>query len=355
MQVEYINVNSELYFNEKLNVWLNELKESDVTLILRECFSIPLPDVQSKVHIYPMDSGDPAYNRSIRFDQKIDFGKELCIIFELKVGTEATPGQLRNYLEYIQNSGYNTGYVILLSRNKLAHTKPGYDILIDGFPNLKFTTWSEFEEKLIKLLKNDLLVSPKERTKTFLSLLQFLTDIEKRSERLIVKPSPPELNVRDHIENLIPAPSPKRKGKFLVWDNREMFWSELIDQITRHSGHRSFSAFRFDLYEYLIRWAFHHKNVFLDIYEDKNYEYYYKYFINHIYPEKDDLPSAQLADMYYRFLLIRENEVLQIGKYSIFFRRVRKNWYVYIVHDDDRDSKIPYIQCSDYQFQQEKN
>jgi hypothetical protein len=348
MQEEYFDVNSELYFNEKLNIWLNGLREKDIRLVLEKCFSIPVTDVSGNVYIHPMDSRDSAYIRAIRFDQKIDFSNTLCVIFELKVRTEATPGQLRKYLEYIRDRGYETGYVILLSRNKLAHSKPGYDTLINEYPNLKFTTWDDFEEKLKDLLKTGMLLSPKNHTEKFLSLLEFLTDIEKRSERLIIKPAPPELNIRDHIKSLIPAPNPKMKGKFLVWENREKFWSEFINQTTKQTGRRSFCAFRFDLYEYLIRWAFHVKNVYLDIYEDKNYEYYYNYFIKNIYPQKDELQSAQLSDMYYRFLLIREKEVLRVGMHSVFFKRVGKDWYVYIVHDADQDAQTPYVQFNGY-------
>ena len=350
MHEEYIDVNSELYFNEKLNVWLNGLREEDIRVILEKWFSILAMDVSGNAYIHPMDSGDSAYARAIRFDQKIDFGKELCVIFELKVGTEATPGQLRNYLEYIQNSGYITGIVVLLSRNKLAYSKPGYDTLISEYPNLKFTTWVDFEEKLKAVLTDGLMMTSKSHTQTFLSLLEFLTDIEKRSERLILKPAPPELNIGVHIRILTPALPPKKEGAFLAWNNREHFWRELIDQTIKQTGIRSFCVFRFDLYEYLIRWAFHIKKVYLDIYEDKNYEYYYHYFINHIYPHKDELPSAQLAEMYYRFLLIREKEVLRVGDHSVFFKRVGKDWYAYVIHVEDYDLKIPYMLLSGFQF-----
>lgn len=350
MQDEYIDVNSELYFNEKLNVWLNGLTGNDIQNVLKHCFSISTDGIKEIQNVYPMDSRDPSYHRAIRFDQKIDFGKELCIIFELKVGTEATPGQLRNYLEYIPETGYKNGYVILLSRNKLAYTKTGYDVLIEEYPNLKFNTWDEFEEKLKELGNSRRLQSPKKHTESLLSLLEFLTDIEKRSQRLIIKPPPPELNISGYINKLVPARSPQRKGSFLVWDNRETFWDELIAQITKHTGYQSICAFRFDLYEYLIRLAFHKKNVYLDIYEDKNYEYYYNYFIKNIYPHKEDLPSAQLADLYYRFLLIRESEVLRVAEHSIFFRRVGKDWYVYIIHNGDQDSEIPYVHFNQYKF-----
>lgn len=351
MHDEYIDVNSERYFNEKLNVWLNGLRGTDVHNVLEHCFAIPMDGVKGIPYIFPMDSSDSGYNRAIRFDQKIDFGRELCVILELKVGTEATPGQLRNYLEYIQQSGYHQGYVILLSRNKLAHTKTGYNELIKKFQNLKFHTWGEFEETIRDLLVDGRLQSPKKHTELFLSLLEFLTDIEKRSERLIIKPPPPMLNVSSYINNLESAPSPKKKGTFLVWHNREQFWKELINQVVDHTGSRSFCSFRFDLYEYLIRWAFHKKNVYLDIYEDKNYEYYYNYFIKYIYPHKDELPSAQLADMYYRFLLIRESEILHVDDHSVFFKRVGKDWYVYIVHDKDPNDDIRYIRFSEFQFQ----
>jgi hypothetical protein len=350
MQDEYIDVNSELYFNEKLNVWLNELKEQDIKLVLEKCFSIPATNIAFRPNTYPMDSGDHAYSRAIRFDQKVDFGNELCVIFELKIGTEATPGQLRNYLEYIQERGYRKGYVILLSRNKLAREKSGYDTVIETYPNLIFTTWGEFESKLSALFNGGKLGSPKKTTETFLALLSYITDIRKRSERLNIKSAPPALNAGEYIKKLEPAAQPRSKGPFLGWTNREHFWNELTDQIHEHTGKRSICTFRFDLYEYLIRWAFHKKQVYLDIYEDKNYEYYYNYFIEHIFPQKANLPAAQLSELYYRFLLIRKDEVLHVDDRSIFLTRVGRDWYGYVIHDKDHNIEIPYLRLSDYNF-----
>jgi hypothetical protein len=346
----FFDVNSELYFNEKLNLWLNNLSSHDVIKVLKDCFSVPLPDINKESCIYQWDSYDSSFREYGRFDQKIDFGIEACVILELKIGTEATIGQLGKYLSYINAAGYKKGWVVLLSRNQSASEKLGYDMLLKKNPNLLFVTWNEFESKLLSLHKNALLISPKKHTENFLELLTFLTDIKKRSERLIDQQSPPHLNIKEFVKSLELAPEPKKKGTFLCWNNREDFWNELLTDITQLTHLKNFCAFRFDLYEFIIRWAFHKKKVYLDIYEDKNYEYYYAYFFSTIYPAKGDLPSADLSELYYRFLLIRETEILTTDKYSIFFQRKGKNWYVYVLGKDTNVGDIPYVKLHQLRF-----
>jgi hypothetical protein len=349
-QSDLIDVNSELYFNEKLNFWLNGLAPTDVNTVLAHCFGIPTDSLRSSVTVHPWDQADPTYHRSARFDQRIDFGQDLCVVFELKVGTEASVGQLKKYLVYIGDKKYKLGYVILLSRDELASEKLGYDLLKSEYPNLSFVTWREFETKLRDLVEGDKLKSSKAHTEHFLFLISFLTDIKKRSERLIIQPAPPELDVVAHLSGLTPTPPPKKKGHFLVWQNRDEFWNDLIAAITEHSGLESFSCFRFDFYEYLVRWAFHRKGVYLDIYEDKNYEYVYNYFITNIYPHKEHLPGALISDLYYRFLLIREDEVLSTASHSVFFRRVGKLWYIYVIDRKSTSIAIPYLRCHQLAF-----
>lgn len=347
---EQFDVNSELYFNEKPNLWLNNLSTHDVKKVLKDCFGIPLPDINKECRIYQWDSYDSSFKEYGRFDQKIDFGIEACVILELKIGTEATIGQLDKYLSYVKAAGYKKGWVALLSRNQSASEKLGYDMLLRKNPNLFFVTWNEFESKLLLLYKNALLKSPKKHTENFLELLTFLTDIKKRSERLIDQQGPPHLNIKELVSSLLPAAEPKKKGTFLCWNNREDFWNELLTDITRFTQLKNFCAFRFDLYEFIIRWAFHKKKVYLDIYEDKNYEYYYSYFFSTIYPAKDDLPSADLSELYYRFLLIRETEILITDKYRIFFQRKGKNWYVYVLGRDSNVGDVPYIKLHQLRF-----
>lgn len=345
-----IEVNSELYFNEKLNYWLNRLTSSDVKLILQQCFGLPISSIKVDPTICSWDQIDPSYGPSARFDQKIDFAKELCVIIELKICTEATVGQLKKYLTYLKEMGYKQGYVILLSRNELASEKLGYDLLKQDHSNLLFATWKQFESKLTELFKNELLESTKQSTEHFLYLLSFLTDIKKRSERLIIQPAPAPMNPAEYIESLESAPPSKKKGAFLVWQNRDQFWNDLLGYLTKHSGLSSFSAFRFDFYEYLVRWAFHEKHVYLDIYEDKNYEYIYNYFITNIYPHKGKLPSALISELYYRFLLLRKNEVLTTQYHRVFFRQVGKLWYIYVIEKDFKGSNIPYLRCHELNF-----
>jgi hypothetical protein len=347
---EIIEVNSELYFNEKLNHWLNKLTPNDIRLILKKCFQISTDSVGTSPTICPWDEVDPSYGKSARFDQKIDFAKELCVIFELKVSTEASVGQLEKYLVYLKEVGFKKGFVILLSRNELAARKLGYDQLQRDHSNLMFVTWNQFESQLAKIFKDGLLQSPKLPTEHFLYLLSFLTDIRKRSERLIIQPVPSPLNSVAHIQSLKTAPPPKKKGAFLVWQDREQFWNELLDFACKHSGLSTFCAFRFDFYEYLVRWAFHVKRVYLDIYEDKNYEYIYNYFITNIYPHKDKLPSALISELYYRFLLVREDEVLLTRSHKVFFRRDGKLWYVYIIEKDFKGTNVPYLRCNELKF-----
>jgi hypothetical protein len=113
----------------------------------------------------------------------------------------------------------------------------------------------------------------------------------------------------------------------------------------------SFCAFRFDFYDYLTRWAFHVKKIYLDIYEDKNYEYLYNYFIKNIYPFKNNLPSAQISELYYRFLLIRrEKEVLSTGFHRIFFKKSGKDWYIYALANGYSAREIPYLHCYELKF-----
>src|SRR5881296_3365651 len=100
------DVNSELYFNEKLNVWLNGLMTSDFRVVLEKCFEVPVHFPQSRPTVYGWDSSDPARPEFGRFDQRIDFGKQFCVILELKISTEAAVGQLQKYLDYIVAAGY---------------------------------------------------------------------------------------------------------------------------------------------------------------------------------------------------------------------------------------------------------
>ncbi len=346
----FFDVNSELYFNEKLNLWLNTLSTEDMKKVLRDCFDLPLPDINKECRIYKWDSYDANFREYGRFDQKIDFGNEACVILELKIKTEATLGQLNKYLSYIKAAGYRSGWVVLLSRNERASEKLGYDELMRNNTNLLFTTWNSLESKLLGLHKNNHLESPKKHTENFLELLTFLTDIKKRSERLIDQQSPPPLNVKEFVKSLEPAAEPKKKGAFLCWNNREDFWNELLTEITARTQLKNFCAFRFDLYEFIIRWAFHKKNIYLDIYEDKNYEYYYSYFFSTIYPAKANLPSADLSDLYYRYLLIRETELLTTDKYRLFFQRKGKNWYVYVLGKDTNVGEIPYVKLHQLRF-----
>ena len=327
-QTDLIEVNSELYFNEKFNLWLNKLTSSDVRLILDKCFHVSTDSIKANPFVCPWDEIDPFYGKSARFDQKIDFGKELCVIFELKVSTEATIGQLNKYLVYLTEAGFKQGYVFLLSRNEFSAQKLGYDQLITKHSNLFFVTWNQFESKLTQVFKDDLLESSKQATELFLYLLSFLTDIRKRSERLIIQPEPPPINLFQHMRTLRTAPLPKKRDSHLIWPSRESFWNDLIDFANKHSGQPSFCAFRFDFYEYMIRWAFHVKGVCMDIYEDKNYEYYYNYFIKFIYPNKNKVDNTTTAEIYYRFLLVREDELLSTRSHQIFFRRVGKIWYI---------------------------
>ncbi len=344
-----IDVNSELYFNEKLNLRLNQLTVPDVKLVLHRCFEIPSQYMNGEAAICPWNKSDSLYSDFGRFDQKIDFGKDFCVIFELKVSTEATVGQIDKYLSYIAATGYKKGYVILMTRNELASQKLGYDELLKKNPNLLFVTWGQFESRLNSIA--DKIETPKKHTENFLSLISYLTDIQKRSERLIDQPSPPPIEIQKWINSLTQAPEPKKKGRFLVWNNREEFWDELIERLTRHTQVQSFSAFRFDFYEYLMRWAFHEKNIYLDIYEDKNYEYLYNYFIQYIYPEKGKLLSAQYSELYYRFLLIRKDEVFETSRHFVFFKKCGKLWYIYIVEKCISKSDVPYFRLSDLKFE----
>jgi len=349
-QIESIEVNSELYFNEKFNLWLNTISSDDVRLVLKECFHVSTESVKANPTICAWDETDPSYGRSSRFDQKIDFGRELCLIFELKVSTEASVGQLKKYLVYLEERKFAQGYVILVSRNELASEKLGYDRLRDAYPNLLFVTWQQFEIRLTTVFEAGSLEGARKQTEDFLYLLTFLTDIRKRSERLVIHPEPSIIDPVKYIKSLKPAQGPKKNGAFLVWQGREQFWNELLAKITEHSGLPSFSAFRFDFYEYLVRWAFHSKRVYLDIYEDKNYEYIYNYFISNIYPHRDQLPSALLADLYYRFLLIREREVLSTQFHQVFFRRFGKVWYIYVVEKNSTITEVPYLKCHELKF-----
>jgi len=349
-QTNLIEVNSEIYFNEKLNLWLNKLTANDIRLILKQCFQVSTESVKANPTICPWDEIDPSYGRSARFDQKIDFGKEFSVIFELKVSMEASVGQLKKYLVYLDEQKFKQGYVVLLSRNELASEKLGYDQLQRDHPNLMFVTWKQFESGLAKLFKAGLLESPKQPTEHFLYLVSFLTDISRRSERLIIQPEPSPINLVEYLKSLVTAPPPKKKGAFLVWQSREQFWNELLGYATKHSGLPSFCAFRFDFYEYLVRWAFHIKRIYLDIYEDKNYEYIYNYFITNIYPYKDKLPSALISELYYRFLLIREGEVLSTQFHQAFFRRVGKLWYVYVKEKNFKGTVVPYLRFNELKF-----
>lgn len=166
----------------------------------------------------------------------------------------------------------------------------------------------------------------------------------------IVQPAPPEFSASEYISSLHLAQPPKKKDDFLCWKNRDGFWNELISDVCKHSGLTSFSSFRFDFYEYLIRWAFHEKHLYLDIYEDKNYEYYYNYFITNIYPNNKDLLSAQLSDLYYRYLLIRKDEVLVLPPHKIFFKQIGKLWYIYVVSTNNPVDKVPYLSCYKMKF-----
>lgn len=342
------DVNSELYFNEKLNLWLNNISANDVKQVLRDCFGIPLSDVHNECRIWQWDSYDVNFREYGRFDQKIDFGKVLCVILELKVSTEATVGQIDKYLSYIGAAGYKSGYVILMTRNELASQKLGYGELLKKNSNLLFVTWGQFESHLNSIANK--LEAPKKHTENFLYLLSFLTDIQKRSERLIDQASPPPFEIQKWIGHLTLLPEPKRKGHFLAWNNREVFWEELIERLIKHTQYQSFSAFRFDFYEYLMRWAFHEKNIYLDIYEDKNYEYLYNYFIQYIYPEKGKLLSAQYSELYYRFLLIRKTEVLATSNHFVFYRLVGKKWYICIVQKNATTSNIKYVKLFNLKF-----
>jgi len=344
------DVNSEKYFNEKLNYWLNQLTPRDINLIMIECFGITKIPSKHVPTIHPWDRIDSSYGRSARFDQKIDYEKDLCIIFELKLNTEATIGQLKKYLEYIQNKRYTDGCVILLSRNELAYTKVGYDRLISTYPNLKFTTWKTFEDRLNFLIKRKVFESSLSETEDFIHLLSFLTDQKKRSERLLIQQPPPSINIVEHLKQLILARPPKRKGAYLDFRRREDFWDQIISDIVKGAFHKSFCTFRFDFYEYMIRWFYHKKRVYLDIYEDKNYEYYYNYFITTIYPNRKGLQATDTLDIYERYLLIRKDEVLITDKYQIFYRKNGKLWYLYVIDKTERSNMISYIKCYDLSF-----
>jgi hypothetical protein len=351
MAMDSFDVNSEAYFNEKLHLWLTELSDSDLRRILEKWLSIPLSGVMESARIRPWDSSDPAFTSFGRFDQKIDFGKFLCVILELKVGTEATIGQLRKYLEYINTAGYRRGYVVLLSRNTLAQQKLGYGVLKQEYPGLLFVTWESLEKILKSMALAKELDLSQSKLDNFIELLTFLTDQHKRSERLLDQPSPWEEDLSRILSALKPAATPKKKDSLLVWTSRSQFWNEVLDVAVAQLKTDSWCAFRFDLYDWMIRWAFAQKRVFLDIYEDKNYEYYYHAFFSEVYPGSKGLPSAQLSDMYYRLLLIRDdNEYLKTKNHRIFFHAQGKRVYFFALADSWKGEAVPYVQLFNHRF-----
>lgn len=349
------DVNSEAYFNEKLYEWLCRLTRADLRTVLRGCFSIPTDGMTGSHSIHPWDAYDSTLTEFGRFDIKLDFGKSLCVILELKVGTEATVGQLNKYLDYIPTAGYRSGYVVLLSRNPDAVSKLGYDALIEEYPNLLFVTWQSFEQGLKRLLQEKQLETPKVATENLIELISFLTDLRKRSERLIDQPSPLPMDFNRFLSHLVPAPRPKKKDVVLGWQSRLQFWNEVLDTICTQIGHDSFCVFRFDLYEWMMRWAFHCKKVVFDIYEDKNYEYLYNHFFSTIYPNSKGLPKVQYADLYYRILLIRDDkEFLETNRHRIFFRTSGKKVYFYAVAKPFAGGEVPYIQLFNYHFSEDQ-
>jgi hypothetical protein len=351
MSTDSFDVNSEAYFNEKLHLWLKELSVADLHQVLNKCLSIPTDGVAEQPEIFPWDCSDPSFTSFGRFDQKIYFGRTLCVILELKVGTEATIGQLKKYLDYVNAAGYRMGYVVLLSRNALAEEKLGYDTLKKEHPGLLFVTWKALEDSVKSLTAAKQLGMSQSHIDNFVELLSFLTDQHKRSERLLDQPAPAREDVARILGTLQAAAPPKKKDPILVWNGRTEFWDEVLEVASGQLKADSWCAFRFDLYDWMIRWAFKQKRVFLDIYEDKNYEYYYHAFFSKVYPGGKGLPSAQLSDLYYRMLLIRDDkEFLKTKRHRIFFHRQGKRAYFYAISDTWDGKEIPYRQMFTYRF-----
>ncbi len=352
---EYVSglfdANSELYFNEKLNLWLKTISTKDIRLILEECLGVDTKSYQFPASIYQWDCSDPQLSGYGRFDQKLDFGKELCIILELKVNTGTRFGQIKNYLDYIPAAGYKKGFVVVISRNKAEAEKVGLTNLIKDYPNLSFVTWNTFENALKAIIAKNTFESPKLHTQNFLELLEFLTDVNKRSDKLIDILPPRPINVESILNQLQPAAPPKKKDTVLIWRNRIDFWEEVIDRIELQTGYSSFCAFRFDLYEWMIRWALFEKKVFIDIYEDKNYEYYYKNFFEIVYPNRKGCPTVQLSDLYYRLLLIRDNkEYLDLSRHRIFFFKNGVKVYFYAISKNVNSNTVPFLKLYQYGF-----
>ena len=344
-----INVNSELYFNEKLDLWLNNLTKDDVKKVIDKCLNINLSQINSPATIHTWDSVDPRLGKNSRFDQRISFGDDYCLIFELKVKTEATVGQLQKYLDYVRMF-YKNGIVVLLSREKNANKKTGYDELIKRYNNLHFLTWEEFHVSINNLYESDAFESSKKNTEEFLYLLTLLTDIEQRSKKLVIQTAPPAIHVYEYISALKKV-GRRSKDNYLFWPDRIAFWDELIEDICSHSHINSFVSFRFDFYEYIWRWLFHKKDIYVDIYTDKNYEYYYNYFINNVYPKRAGKTITTSFEIYNRFLLIRKDEVLETSKHYVFFRQVGKLWYIYIILKGDvSKNSVQYLNCFDLSF-----
>jgi hypothetical protein len=351
MTTDRFDVNCEAYFNEKLHKWLQELSVPDLHTVLNLCFSVPTVGPTELPTIFPWNRSDPSLPSFGRFDQRIDFGKSLCVILELKVGTEATIGQLKKYLEYINAASYREGYVVLLSRNALAEEKLGYDMLKREHRGLLFVTWESLENSLKSLAVARRLGMSQSQLDSFIALLSFLTDKHKRSARLLDQPAPKLEDIAQLLGKLTPAAPPKKKDSILIWNSRLAFWNEVVETVSSQLGEKSWCAFRFDLYDWIIRWAHKEKKVFLDIYEDKNYEYYYHSFFTEVYPASKGLPSAQLSDLYYRILLIRDDrEYLKTRNHRIFFHKQGKLVFFYAISDQWDGGAIPYEQLFTHRF-----
>lgn len=301
---------SEAPLNIEFDRFLSALTPDETILLLTDWMGMPNDSVKVKLSTPTARSFLPIPNGVI--DEFISFGDDIGIAIELKDKWQTSPGQLEQYFDYA-NEHYNEPFLLFLTRSPddIQHRW-----ISPLFNNRQWyhRTWaslSHFLSTNTTLQDNDAC----RQFSDYIASLDLNIEIRRavRDYGLNVGlPNSITVDFNSLLQTKLPSDEPLG-----CWKTGTEFWEDILQSIRTQLGALDFFSYRFDLYHYMFRWAFHERGTFFDMRKDNKWKYYYDYFMAHMEKTHSNATRVTMSAWYRKYLQIAKNQYVKLKTYNV--------------------------------------
>jgi hypothetical protein len=308
----------ELSYSSELKTFLINIINSEV---------ISRISIEGNIHQFLQISGKQ------EIDIFISYGNKVGISTEIKDKWKTSPGQLKSYYQY-SSDNYTHPFLIFITQSPDDIYHPRINTLFKN-PNWYHITWN----KIIGIVNNIKGHSTKRTV-----LIDYLISRELDKE---VSRNRKEYNLRVHLPesyavklNTFREANYKRNKPLASWSNREMFWTDVTEDIENQTNSFNYFCYRRDLYHYILRWAFNQRNVLFEMEDDNYWEWYIEYYENNIKNRIDNCEIIKMRKLYNEYLKIYKKEYILLNNNKIVGVESINNKDCYIVTNINNPEKL---------------